>query len=85
MLKSERSPCDREEREGYPFNDIGKLNRPQNSLYGYWLMPQEKRPKPFRQSAEVVNGAVNSGVSSARDVAHCVFIRTRYSPGFAGI
>jgi hypothetical protein len=35
MLKSERSPCDREEREGYPFNDIGKLNLPQNLLYGH--------------------------------------------------
>jgi hypothetical protein len=24
MLKSERRPCEREERDGYPFNDIGK-------------------------------------------------------------
>src|ERR1035441_8511396 len=34
MLKSERSPCDREERDGYPFNDIGKLVLPQGLLYG---------------------------------------------------
>jgi hypothetical protein len=24
MLNSERKPCEREERDGYPFNDIGK-------------------------------------------------------------
>jgi len=34
MLKSERRPWDREERDGYPFNDIRDLNLPQNVLYG---------------------------------------------------
>jgi hypothetical protein len=32
MLKSERIPWDREEREGYPFNDMEKPDRPQEGL-----------------------------------------------------
>jgi hypothetical protein len=34
MLKSERNPCDRVERDGYPFDDIGELVLPQGLLYG---------------------------------------------------
>jgi hypothetical protein len=34
MLKSERNPWDREEREWYPFADMEKLSQPQSLLYG---------------------------------------------------
>jgi hypothetical protein len=31
MLNSERNPWEREEREGYPFEDMKKLDRPRKT------------------------------------------------------
>jgi hypothetical protein len=31
MLNSERNPWEREEREGYPFEDMKKLDRPRQT------------------------------------------------------
>src|ERR1017187_7614778 len=66
MLKSERRPCDREEREGYPFNDIGKLVLPQGLLYGHRPEPVSNARKPTGRRACRVNIAVNSVVRRDR-------------------